>query len=71
MSLRDLSLVTGSVVSATGKLDDLKVHMCRGVENGVTLDELRGLVVSAVFCAGWPAGLCAGMAALDLLEEEK
>ena len=71
MSYRDRILVTCAVLAATGKLDELKVWMSRGVENGITLDELRGLVVQVTFYAGWPAGLLAGKAALDLLEAEK
>jgi 4-carboxymuconolactone decarboxylase len=71
MSYRDRILVTCSVLAATGKLDELKVWMKRGVDNGITLDELRGLVVQVTFYAGWPAGLTAGKAALDLFEAEK
>ena len=70
MTLRDRSLVTCSVLAALGKLDELKVHMARAVENGVTLDELRGLIMQVTFYAGWPAGLTAGKAALPLLEGE-
>ena len=71
LAYRDRILVTCSVLAATGKLDELKVWMRRGVENGITLDELRGLVMQVTFYAGWPAGLCAGRAALDLLEAEQ
>jgi 4-carboxymuconolactone decarboxylase len=70
MTLRDRSLVTCSVLAALGKHDELTVHMRRAVENGVTLDELRGLIVQVTFYAGWPAGLGAGKAALPLLEGE-
>jgi 4-carboxymuconolactone decarboxylase len=68
MTLRDRSLVTCSVLAALGKYDELKVHMARAIENGVTVDELRGLIVQVTFYAGWPAGLMAGKAALPLLE---
>lgn len=71
LSYRDRILVTCSVLAALGKLDELKVWSARAVENGITLDELRGLVVQVTFYAGWPAGLCAGKAALDLFETEK
>ncbi|MCC6992405.1 MAG: carboxymuconolactone decarboxylase family protein [Acidobacteria bacterium] len=71
LAYRDRILVTCSVLAATGKLDELKVWMRRGVENGITLDELRGLVMQVTFYAGWPAGLCAGRAALELLEAEQ
>ena len=70
LSYRDRILVTLGVLAAGAKLEEMKVWMARGVEAGITLDELRGLVVQVTFYAGWPAGLCAGKAALDLFEAE-
>ena len=71
LAYRDRILVTCAVLAAGGKLEELKIWMARGVEAGVTKDELRGLVVQVTFYAGWPAGLCAGKAALPLLEDGK
>jgi 4-carboxymuconolactone decarboxylase len=71
LAYRDRILVTCGVLAAGGKVDELKVWMQRGVEAGITLDELRGLVVQVTFYAGWPAGLAAGKAALDLFEAEQ
>lgn len=68
LSHRDRVLVTCSILAATGKFDELKVWAGRGVEAGLTADELRGLVVQLAFYAGWPAALGAGKAMLDLLE---
>ena len=70
LAYRDRILVTCAVLAATGKLDELKVWMRRGVENGITPDELRGFAVQVTFYAGWPAGLCAGKAALEILEAD-
>ncbi len=70
LAYRDRILVTCGVLAAGGKVDELKVWMGRGVEAGITLDELRGLIVQVTFYAGWPAGLAAGRAALDLFEAE-
>ena len=70
LSYRDRILVTCSVLAATGKLEELKHWARRGVENGIALDELRGLVVQVALYAGWPAGLCAGKAVLALFERE-
>lgn len=39
------------------------------MDNGVTLEEIRGLVVQIAFYAGWPLGLGLGKAALSILEE--
>ena len=71
MSVRDRILVTLGVLAAGGKIDEMRVWMRRGLDNGITLDELRGLVVQVTFYGGWPAGLAAGKAALELFEAEK
>jgi 4-carboxymuconolactone decarboxylase len=71
LAYRDRILVTLGVLAAGGKVDELKVWMRRGVEAGITLDELRGLIVQVTFYAGWPAGLAAGKAALDLFEADQ
>lgn len=70
LSYRDRILVTCGVLAAGGKLDELKIWMQRGRDAGITSEELRGLVVQVTFYAGWPAGLCAGKAALALLEAD-
>lgn len=70
LSLRDRSLVTCSVLAAQGKYDELTVHMARAVDNGVTVDELRGMIVQVAFYAGWPAAMTAGKAALALFEND-
>jgi 4-carboxymuconolactone decarboxylase len=68
LARRDRIFVTCSILAAGGKLDELKYWMRRGVEAGITLDELRGFIVHVALYAGWPAGLCAGKAALELFE---
>ncbi len=68
LAYRDRILVTLGVLAAGGKVEEMKAWMSRGVDAGITLDELRGLVVQVTFYAGWPAGLAAGRAALDLFE---
>lgn len=70
LARRDRILVTCGILAAGGKLDELKHWMRQGVAAGLTLDELRGLVVHVALYAGWPAGLCAGKAALELFEAE-
>jgi 4-carboxymuconolactone decarboxylase len=71
LSLRDRSLVTCAVLGALGKETELGAHLRKAVDNGVTPDEIRGLVVQLAFYAGWPAALCAGRMALPLLEGSK
>jgi 4-carboxymuconolactone decarboxylase len=67
MNPRDRSIVTCSVLAALGKTEELAFHMRRAVENGVTADELRGLIVQMAFYAGWPCALGAARAAMPIL----
>jgi 4-carboxymuconolactone decarboxylase len=68
LSQRDRSLVTCSILAALGKTDELSFHMQLALDNGVTSDELRGLVVQVAFYAGWPCALGAGKAGLSVFE---
>lgn len=68
LAYRDRILVTLGVLAAGGKVDEMKTWMRRGLDAGITLGELRGLLVQVTFYAGWPAGLAAGKAALDLFD---
>ncbi len=68
MSPRDRSLVTCAVLATLGRDEELRFHMGRARENGLTADEMRGLAVQVALYAGWPAGLAVGRAALPFLE---
>jgi len=71
MNPRDRSIVTCSILAALGKQDELAHHMRLAIENGVTPDELRGLVVQVAFYAGWPCAIGAGKAGLAIFEQHK
>ena len=45
LALRDRIFVTLGVLAAGGKVEEMQAWMTRAVEAGITLDELRGLVV--------------------------
>ncbi|MER6563077.1 carboxymuconolactone decarboxylase family protein [Streptomyces sp. NPDC001027] len=69
LSHRDRSVVTCSILAALGRTDELAVHLRRAVDNSVTVDELRGLIVQTAFYAGWPAAVGAARAGLELFQE--
>lgn len=71
LTQRDLSVVTCTVLAVLGKMDELGAHLRKAIENGVTVEELRGMTVQIAFYAGWPAGLGFGKAALPFLEQDK
>ena len=59
LSPRDRSLVTLSVLIATGKTAQLGGHLTRGLENGIQPREASGLLAHlAVYC-GWPSAVSA------------
>ena len=70
MSVRDRSLVTCCVLATLGREEELRFHMGKARENGVSPDEMRGLAVQLALYAGWPAGLSVGRAALPFLRED-
>ncbi|MDG2527304.1 (R)-mandelonitrile lyase [Caulobacter endophyticus] len=54
LSPRDRSLVTVSVLIATGKTAQLTGHLGRALDNGVKPVEIAGAVTQLAFYTGWP-----------------
>jgi 4-carboxymuconolactone decarboxylase len=71
LSKRDRSLVTVAVLTALYRTDELRGHMKRALNNGVTQDEIRGLIVQLAFYAGWPTAVNAGRIALEVFEGDQ
>ena len=60
LSKRDRSLVTVAVLAALYRTDEMRGHMQRALDNGVTETELKGLITHVAFYAGWPCAVNAG-----------
>lgn len=56
---RDRSLITVAALIALGRDVQLRGHMGRALQNGVTRDELAEVATHLAFYAGWPAGMTA------------
>jgi 4-carboxymuconolactone decarboxylase len=54
---RDRSLATVSMLAALGRGPELEVHMRGAVANGVTIDELRELIMHTALYCGIPAAV--------------
>lgn len=65
---RDRSLATCSALIATGKLDQLRFHIPKALENGVTRDEMVELITHLAFYVGWPSAMGAVQLARELFE---
>ncbi len=70
LSKRDRSLVTVAVLTALYRTDELKLHMQRALDNGVTEDELKGLITHLAFYAGWPTAVNAGRVAAEVFQAD-
>ena len=59
LSKRDRSLVTVSALIAMNRPDQLRSHMARARENGVTEEELVETITHLAFYSGWPNAVTA------------
>jgi 4-carboxymuconolactone decarboxylase len=59
LSARDRGLVTISVLIATGKPDQLQVHLGRALGSGVKPIEASGVLSTLAIYAGWPSAVVA------------
>jgi len=70
LSKRDRSLITVAVLTALYRTEELRGHMKRALDNGVTEDELRGLITHLAFYAGWPTAVNAGRVAAEVFGDD-
>lgn len=59
LSKRDRSLVTVAALVAGGNTEQLRNHLLRGKENGLTETELKEAIIHLAFYAGWPRAMSA------------
>jgi 4-carboxymuconolactone decarboxylase len=68
LSQRDRSIVTVTALVAGGHTGQLPFHLKRAVENGVTREEIIGIITHMAFYAGWPSAMSAINVAKQILE---
>lgn len=66
LSPRDRSLVTVSALIALNRPDQLRSHMARARDNGVSKDELAEALTHLAFYAGWPNAVTAAGVAREV-----
>ena len=71
LSARDRSLITVAVLTAGGNTDQLRFHLSRAIENGVSQEELIEAITHVTFYAGWPRGMSAMGVAKELFTDNK
>ena len=68
LSKRDRSLITIAVLQALAR-EELAIHIPRGLENGLSPEEISEIILHVTFYAGWPTGVQASLTAADAFEE--
>ena len=54
LSKRDRSLITVATLVALYRTDQLRGHIGRALDNGVTKEEISEVITHMAFYAGWP-----------------
>ena len=71
LSPRDRSLVTITSLISLYRINELPFHLKKALENGVTRDEIIGVITHLAFYAGWPPAMTALQIARKVFDEEE
>ena len=71
LSQRDRSLITISNLVSMYRINELPFHVKKGLENGLTREEIIGLITHLAFYAGWPASMTALRIARQAFEDSE
>lgn len=66
LSPRDRSLITCAALITNGSTEQLRSHLARAKDNGLTETELKELIIHLAFYAGWPRAMSAITVAKDV-----
>ncbi|MGH2587817.1 MAG: carboxymuconolactone decarboxylase family protein [Dehalococcoidia bacterium] len=69
LSKRDRSLITVAVLTALYRTEQLRGHIGRALDNGVTQEEIGELITHLAFYAGWPVSVNAAQVAKQVFEQ--
>ena len=69
LSPRDRSMITVAVGQALYATDQLRGHLGRALNNGLTQEEIQEIITHVTFYAGWPTGSNAARVAAEVFEE--
>ena len=68
LSKRDRSLVTVATLVALYRTDQLRGHIRRALDNGVTKEEIGEVITHMAFYSGWPTAANAVQVAKQVFE---
>lgn len=68
LSKRDRSLVVVATLIATYRPEQLRGHLERALDNGVTKEEIAEVITHLAFYSGWPGSMTAARIATEVFE---
>ena len=68
LSPRDRSLITVAALIAGGNTEQLRAHLTRARDNGVTEADRKEVIIHLAFYAGWPRAISAITVAKHVFE---
>jgi 4-carboxymuconolactone decarboxylase len=71
LAKRDRSLVTVSALIALNRTEQLRGHIERALNNGVTKDELVEVITHLAFYSGWPTAMSAATIAKEIVSKRE
>ena len=69
LSKRDRSLITLAALIAMYRSDQIRVHIRRALENGLTREEIGEVITHLAFYSGWPTAANAVVIAKEVFAE--
>lgn len=69
LSKRDRSLITCAALVALQRPDQLRGHLQRALDNGLSKDELGELITHLAFYSGWPTAVTAAAIAKEVFDK--
>jgi 4-carboxymuconolactone decarboxylase len=69
LSKRDRSLMVVSALIASYRPDQLRGHLGRALDNGLTKDEISEVITHLAFYSGWPGSMTAARIFKEVLDE--
>jgi 4-carboxymuconolactone decarboxylase len=71
LSPRDRSLVTIVNLAALYRQNELPFHLGKGLDNGLTREEIIAAITHTAFYSGWPTAMTAIQIARKVFDEQK
>ena len=68
---RDRSLITCAALVTNGSTEQLRGHLGRARQNGLTETELKEMIIHLAFYAGWPRAMSAITLARELFADRE